>query len=83
MLHFRKPWLRTKNVKKSESSFFGTPSSTSDFSDPIRLGTSDLAYLTSDNQYVMILHYPWLRVKSRTKKVKKLIFWNFQVQVIS
>ncbi len=44
------------------------------------LGTSDLTYSTRYNQYLMILHYSLLRVKSklfsRAENVKKLIFWN-------
>ncbi len=28
-------------------------------------GTSSLSYLTCYNQYLMILHYPWLRVKNK------------------
>ncbi len=39
-----------------------------------KLRTSGLACLTRYNQYLTILHYPWLRVKS--KQVKKLIFFN-------
>ncbi len=50
------------------------------------LGTSGLAYSTRYNHYLMILHYPWLGVKSklfcRVKNVKmwKAHFLELQVQ---
>ncbi len=61
--------------KKGKSSFFGTPSSIRDFLTLCELGTWDLAYSTSCNQYLMIFNYSWLKVKSklfsRAKNVKK------------
>ncbi len=76
-----KLFSRAKNVKKSEKVHFGELQVRKAISQTLyELGTSGLAYLTHYNQYLMILHYPWLRVKSKlfsrakNAKSKKLIF---------
>ncbi len=66
---------RAKNVKKVKPSFFGTPSSQAISQILYELRTPSLAYSIHYNQYLIILHYPWLRMKSklfsRAKYVKK------------
>ncbi len=55
-----------KNVKKSEKVHFLKLQVWQMISQTLYgLGTSSLAYLTHYNQYLMILHYPWLRVKNK------------------
>ncbi len=71
-----KLFSRAKNVKKSEKAHFGKLQVRQAISQTLyELGTSGLAYSTHYNQYLMILHCSWLRMKSKlfswAKNVKK------------
>ncbi len=67
-----------KNVKKSEKAHFFKLQVQQAISWTLyELGTSDLAYSTRYNQYLMILHYIWLRMKSKLfKRVKNVKKWK-------
>ncbi len=74
--------MRTKNVKKLQKAHFLKLQVRQAISQTL-LETSSLAYSTRYNQYLMILHYRWHRVRrklfskaKKCEKLKKLIFWN-------